>query len=238
MTCDFSNCKKVRVRHPEFATLCRRIGIDIDSDGIISDLQQSVVQENTKTGDGEMSIQDQEDSIAPRRIGTITSVREDGKFGYIDGGIFVHHNEFHEGKQQIVLHGKVAYETYYCWKKKMFNAAKVFLIAEETNEVKGAQESHNHANIITEVIHHGACGYITPICITKRIFVHNTHIVNNAPMPLKIGMKVMYMEQMDLGRKVAVNCRLSNDECIGKELHTSKRDRSRSTCRIRDAFEM
>ena len=40
MTCDRSNCEKVRLRHLEFAILCRRIGIDIDSDGIISDLQQ------------------------------------------------------------------------------------------------------------------------------------------------------------------------------------------------------
>ena len=74
MTCDLGSCEKVRSRHPEFATLCRRIGIDIESGGIISDLQQIVVKESTKTQGGEESIQDQEDSIAPRRIGTITSV--------------------------------------------------------------------------------------------------------------------------------------------------------------------
>ena len=51
MACDLSNREKVRLRHPEFAILCRRIGIDIDSDGIISDLQQIGV-------DGEKSIQD------------------------------------------------------------------------------------------------------------------------------------------------------------------------------------
>ena len=136
-----------------------------------------------------------------------------------------------------MLNGKVEYETYYYWKNKRYNATKVLLIAKETNEVKEAQESHNHAGIITEVINHGACGYITPIDITKRIFVHNTHIVNNASMPLKVGMKVMYIEQIDFGRKVAVNCKLCNDECTGKGLHTSKRDRSRSKCRITEAFK-
>ena len=56
MTCDFSNCEKVRLCHLEFAILCRRIGIDIDSDGIISDLQQIVVKERAKILDGETSI--------------------------------------------------------------------------------------------------------------------------------------------------------------------------------------
>ena len=56
MTCDLSNCEKVRLRHPEFATLCKRIGIDIDSDGIISDLHQIVLKESTKILDGDKSI--------------------------------------------------------------------------------------------------------------------------------------------------------------------------------------
>ena len=68
----------------------------------------------------------------------------------------------------------------------------------------------------------------------KRVCVHNTHIVDHTSIPLTVGMRVMYMEQVDsVGRKVAVNCRLFNDECIGKGLRTSKRDRSRSKCRIR-----
>ena len=94
------------------------------------------MKESAKTGHGEKSIQDHEDSVALCRIGIITSVREDGKFGYIDGGIFVHHTEFRDGKQQLVLNGNVEYETYYYWKKKRYNATKVRLIAEETNEVE------------------------------------------------------------------------------------------------------
>ena len=101
-----------------------------------------------------------------------------------------------------------------------------------------AQESHSHAGIITEVINHGACGFITPIGMNKCVFEHNMHIVNNTTMPIKIWMKVMYMEQVDsVGRNVAVKCRISNNECAGKGPHTSKRDRSRSKCRIRDAFK-
>ena len=132
-----------------------------------SDLQQIVVKESIKILDGEKNIQVQKDGIALRRIGTITSVREDGKFGYIDGCIFVHHTEFHNGKQQLVLNCKVEYDTYYYWKKKRYNATKVLLIAEETNEGEVAQESHNHACIITEVINHGACGYITRLTLTS-----------------------------------------------------------------------
>ena len=75
------------------------------------------MKESAQISDGEKSIQDQEDGIAPRLRGTITLVCEDGKFGYIDGCIFVHHTEFHNGKQQLVLHGKVECETdYYCKK--------------------------------------------------------------------------------------------------------------------------
>ena len=53
MTCDLSNCEKVRLRHLEFAILCKRICIDIDSDGIISDLQQTVLKESTRILGGE-----------------------------------------------------------------------------------------------------------------------------------------------------------------------------------------
>ena len=117
------------------------------------------------------------------------------------------------------------------------NGRKVMLI-KQTKEGEAAQESHNHACIIAEVVNHGACGFITPIDMDKRVFVHNTHIVNYTAIPLKVGMMVMYMEQMDsVSRKVVVNCKISNNECIGKGPHTSTRDRSRSKCRRRNVFK-
>ena len=61
--------------------------------------------------------QDNETGGAPRRQGTITCGRGDSKYGYIDGGIFVHHIEFHNGSKQLVLYGKVEYEAYSYQKK-------------------------------------------------------------------------------------------------------------------------
>ena len=127
-----------------------------------------------------------------RRKGTVTSVREDCKYGCIDCDIFVRHTEFHNGKQQLVLHGKVEYETYYYWKKNMLNARTV-IFREETEQGEAAQESHNHGGIITEVINHGACGFITPIDMDKRVFVHNTHIVKYTSIPFTVGMRVIYI---------------------------------------------
>ena len=42
MTCDLNNCEQVRTRHLEFAILRRRVGIDIDSDGIIRIFSRSL----------------------------------------------------------------------------------------------------------------------------------------------------------------------------------------------------
>ena len=72
----------------------------------------------------------------------------------------------------------------------------------------------------------------------KRVFVHNTHIVDHTSIPITVGMRVMYVEQLDfVGRKVVVNCKISNNECTGKGPHTFARDRSRSKCRRRDVFK-
>ena len=56
MTCDLNNCERVRTRHPEFTILCRRVGIDTDSDGIVSELQQILEQEDCRVSDGRESL--------------------------------------------------------------------------------------------------------------------------------------------------------------------------------------
>ena len=118
----------------------------------------------------------------------------------------------------------------------MMNVRKVIL-TEETQEGEAAQESHNHAGIITEVTNHGACGFITLINMDKHVFVHNTHIVNNTSIPFTVGMRVMCIEQMDsVGRKVAVNCKLSNNEWTDNSLHGTKRNRSRINYKRRFLF--
>ena len=117
------------------------------------------------------------------------------------------------------------------------NGRKVMLI-KQTKEGEAAQESHNHASIITEVINHGACGFITPVDMDKRVFVHSTHTVDHPSISLTVGKKVMYIEQVEsVSRKILVNCKISNNECTGKGPHTSTRHRSRSKCRRRDVFK-
>ena len=117
--------------------------------------------------------------------------------------------------------------------------ARKVILTKETKEAEYAQESHNHASIITEVINHAVCGFITPIDIDKRVFLHNTHIVSYTSIPFTVGMRVLYVEQVDsLGRKVAVNCKVSNNECTGKSLHIKTRDRSRSKYKRRDLFKI
>ena len=86
----------------------------IDSDGIINNHQQVLEQKDCKISDGRENLhQDRETGGAFRLQGTITSARDDSKYGYIDGDIFVHHDEFHNGSKQLVVYWKVKYEAYY-----------------------------------------------------------------------------------------------------------------------------
>ena len=113
---------------------------------------------------------------------------------------------------------------------------------------KKKAKPHRKRTIIIEVINHCACGFIISIDMDKRVFVHNRHIVDHTSIPITVGMRVMYVEQLDfVGRKVVVNCKIFNSGSIGKgprthththtHTHTFTNDRSRSKCRRRDVFK-
>ena len=117
------------------------------------------------------------------------------------------------------------------------NERKVVFI-KQTKGGEAAQKCHNRAGIVIEVTNHGAFGFITPIDMDKRVFLHNTHVSDRTSIPLTVGTMSVYTEQVDsFGRKVAVNCKVSNNECTGKSLHIKTRDRSRSKYKRRDLFK-
>ena len=85
------------------------------------------------------------------------------------------------------------------------NERKVVLI-KQTKGGAATQECHTRASIVTEVANHGACGFITPIDMDKRVFLHNTHVIDRTSIQLTVGTMFVYAEQMDSSdKKVAVN---------------------------------
>ena len=114
MACDFDNRGQIRTRHPDFIQLFKIIGIEIDNDCVEHILQTIEDDEECNILDdcGDLH-QDKEDGIALRVQGTIASVREDCRYGYINGRTFVHYSEFHNGMRQLSLYAKAEYEAYW-----------------------------------------------------------------------------------------------------------------------------
>ena len=112
------------------------------------------------------------------------------------------------------------------------------VLTEQTRGGAAIQECHARAGTVIEVTNHRACWFITPVDMDNRVFVHSTHTADHPSISLTVGMKVMYIEQVEsVSRQILVNCKISNSECTGKGPHTSTRHRSRSKCRRRDVFK-
>ena len=124
---------------------------------------------------------------------------------------------------------KVEYEAYYNPRKDRMNARNGVLL-KQINEGTSIQEGHIRIGVSTAVIKKGVCASITTIDVDKRVYIHNTHVLDRTPIQLMVGSILECTGHLDIrSNKNAAKCKITNNEHAGEKLSAgNKRDRGRS----------